>query len=76
MKKAILIALLLASCADTPKDKVKELSDWIVKAKKPVIVKLNVMNGWNSENDYTLIDSTGAIYVTGMMRVNLPDTIK
>jgi Tfp pilus assembly protein PilP len=73
--KKLLLLFLLTGCGQSV-DETKQLSDWTTKAKKPVIVKLNAMNTFTYERDYTLIDANGSIYRTGHMMINLPDTIR
>jgi hypothetical protein len=66
----------LLSCCNQTVDSTKRLSDWTTKAKKPITCRMNNVNAFTYQRNYTLVDGNGSVYVTGPMDLNLPDTIK
>lgn len=74
MKKTILILstiTLLFGC----ENKTTEVTTWISNHEKPIICRSLGANMFNN-NNYTLIDANGEIYLTGETSLVLPDTIK
>lgn len=75
-KIVTILAFMVYGCCGHPVDKIDKLNKFTASAKKPIVVRQNKMNGFTYERDYTLIDSAGQVFVTGMIDLNLPDTIK
>jgi hypothetical protein len=74
MKKlSILVALFLLGCTRWNDEAAIK---WIKQAPKPIICRQGVINGMNYDVEYTLIDASGDIYVTGFTTLRLPDTLK
>jgi hypothetical protein len=49
---------------------------WIATHKRPIVCRHAYHNGEFSAHGYTLIDAEGNIYDTGLLQLNLPDTLK
>jgi hypothetical protein len=76
MKWILFMLAMTGCCGDAVTTTTQQLSEFTKKARKPIIIYRNGMNQWTFEKDYTLIDAEGNVFVTGMMNVTLPDTIK
>lgn len=73
MKKYIFPLLLLSSCYE---GNTKATIEWIESHEHPIVVRMAYCNGEFSARGYTLIDAHGKIYDTGLLQLNLPDTLK
>lgn len=71
----LLLALLFVGCSDS--DELKSMNDWIVTAKKPIIVNSRMANGITESRQWTLVDADGKVFLSDKIyRLALPDTIK
>lgn len=64
----VLVILILSSCNNSDKT-----IKWIESNEKPIICKFAGMNEFGKR--YTLLSASGKIYNTGMVKLELPDTI-
>ena len=76
MKKVFLYLIILVFTigCDGLSNRTSETINWIGKAKKPITVTLHGANLYG-DNNYTLTDSNGLIYVTGFVNITLPKII-
>ena len=66
----VIITISILSCTNDTKT-----IKWIEKAEKPIVIHNSPIVTIN-RNAYTLIDAKGRLYMTGDVRLSLPDTIK
>ena len=76
MKKIILIAIVsivFASCGT--QENVSNTNKWIKSHERPISCEASYIRPLDGAKGYSLIDANGEIYDTGLLSINLPDTI-
>ena len=68
----LIIIMFMCSCTDNNEAKAIE---WIKANKKPINCRIYGYN-LNGDVSYTLISSDNVIYSTGLVNLDLPDTLK
>lgn len=69
-----IILLIICGCAPGSTIRERDAASWIREHEKPI--QCRKAGEWDSYLYYTLIDKNCEIYSTGLVKMNLPDTIK